>query len=83
MACHPVEGMLVECICKTVTKAGIHAQVIDDDGNMPITMFIARDHHHLDNRLNEIKEGEKITSRVIGVRYELHDEFICTIGKLM
>lgn len=83
MACLPVEGMLVECVCKTITKAGIHAQVIDDDGNMPITMFIARDHHHLDRRFSEVMEGDKITSKVIGVRYELHDTFICTIGKLM
>ena len=29
----PVEGMLVECTCKTITKAGIHAQVIDDEKN--------------------------------------------------
>jgi DNA-directed RNA polymerase subunit E'/Rpb7 len=82
MACLPVEGMLVECICKTMTKAGIHAQVIDNDGNMPITMFIARDHHHLDKRFSEIHEGDKLVSTVIGVRFELHDKFICTIGNL-
>lgn len=82
MACLPVEGMCVECICKTITKAGIHAQVIDNDGNMPITMFIARDHHHLDKRFSEIHEGDKIISKVIGVRFELHDKFICTIGNL-
>ncbi len=83
MACLPVEGMLVECVCKTITKAGIHTQVMDDDGNMPITMFIARDHHHLDNRFNEVKEGDIITSKVIGVRYELHDSYICAIGNLL
>ena len=82
MACLPVERMCVECICKTITKAGIHAQVIDNDGNMPITMFIARDHHHLDKRFSEIHEGDKIISKVIGVRFELHDKFICTIGNL-
>ena len=83
MACLPVEGMLEECVCKTITKAGIHAQVMDEDGNMPITMFIARDHHHLDNRFNEVKEGDIITSKVIGVRYELHDSYICAIGNLL
>ena len=82
MACLPVEGMIIECVCKTVTKAGIHAQVVDDDGNMPVTMFIARDHHHLDKRFSEVNEGDKISSMVIGVRYELHDKFICTIGNL-
>ena len=45
--CHPVEGMLIECTSKTITKAGIHAQVIDRD-IIPITVFIARDHHNMD-----------------------------------
>lgn len=83
MVCLPVEGMEVECVCKTITKAGIHAQVIDDEKNIPITIFIARDHHYLDNKFSEIKEGEKIISRVIGIRYELDDDFICAIGKLI
>ena len=82
MVCLPTEGMDIECVCKTVTKAGIHAQVIDDDDNMPITMFIARDHHHLDNRFSDVKVGDKLVTQVIGIRYELNDDFICTIGKL-
>lgn len=82
MVCLPVEGMLIECTCKTITKAGIHAQVIDDEGNMPVTVFVARDHHHLDNRFNNIKEGGKIAVRVIGIRYELNDQYICVIAKL-
>ena len=82
MVCLPVEGMIINCTCKTVTKAGIHAQVIDEDDNMPVTMFIARDHHHLDNRFNEVKVGDKLVAQVIGVRYELNDDFISTIGNL-
>ena len=60
MVCLPTENMKIECICKTMTKAGIHAHVIDDEKNIPITMFIARDHHHLDDRFSKIKEGDKI-----------------------
>ena len=30
MVCYPVEGMIVDCNVKTVTKAGIHAEVIDN-----------------------------------------------------
>ena len=82
MVCLPVEGMLIECTCKTVTKAGIHAQVIDDNGNMPVTVFIARDHHHLDDRFNSVKEGAKMTVRVIGIRFELNDAYICAIARL-
>lgn len=83
MVCLPVEGMEIECVCKTITKAGIHAEVIDEQKNKPITMFIARDHHYLDSKFSNIKETDKITARVIGIRYELNDDFICTIGKLL
>lgn len=83
MVCLPVEGMLVECVCKTITKAGIHAQVIDEAGNMPITVFVARDHHHIDDRFNSVKENAKIVVRVIGIRYELNDAYICAIAKLL
>lgn len=80
--CHPVEGMLIECETKTITKAGIHAEVIDDQGVVPITVFVARDHHFTDRRFNEIKENMKITIKVVGVRYELNDPYICVIGTL-
>jgi DNA-directed RNA polymerase subunit E'/Rpb7 len=83
MICHPVEGMQIECITKTITKAGIHAEVVDETGVVPLTIFIARDHHFTDKYFATIKEKAKITIRVIGVRYELNDPYICVIGKLV
>jgi len=83
MLCHPVEGMLIECTAKTITKAGIHAEVFDDDGNMPITAFIARDHHYTNREFANVSENTKITINVIGVRYELNDPYICVIAKLV
>jgi DNA-directed RNA polymerase subunit E'/Rpb7 len=83
MICHPVEGMLIECNTKTITKAGIHAEVTDKDGTVPVTIFIARDHHFNDKRFNNIKENMKVTIQVIGIRYELNDPYICVIGKLI
>jgi len=83
MICHPVEGMLIECDTKTITKAGIHAEVIDKDGTVPVTIFIARDHHFNDKYFNNVKENMKIKIQVIGIRYELNDPYICVIGKLV
>jgi DNA-directed RNA polymerase subunit E'/Rpb7 len=83
MICYPVEGMLVECTAKTITKAGIHAEVIDDVGTVPITVFVARDHHFTERNFSEIKENAKLTVRVAGVRFELNDPYICVIGKLV
>jgi DNA-directed RNA polymerase subunit E'/Rpb7 len=81
MVCHPVEGMLIECFTKTITKAGIHAEVRDGDA-VPLTIFIARDHYHMDDSFNSVKENDKIVAKVIGIRYELNDPYICVIAKL-
>ena len=83
MVCHPVEGMLIECQTKTITKAGVHAEVLDDTGAMPITVFVARDHHFSERSFSEIKENMKINVRVAGVRFELNDPYICVIAKLV
>jgi DNA-directed RNA polymerase subunit E'/Rpb7 len=83
MICHPVEGMKIECVSKTITKAGIHAQVLDNNDVVPVVVFIARDHHNTDNHFNTIKENMDIVVKVIGVRYELNDPYICVIGQLI
>ena len=83
MICHPVEGMTMDCTSKTITKAGVHAQVVDSDGTIPVTVFIARDHHNMNRHFNSIKENANITIKVTGVRYELNDPYICVLGKLM
>jgi len=83
MICHPVEGMTMDCVSKTITKAGVHAQVIDSDGTIPVTVFIARDHHNMNRQFNSIKENANVTVKVTGVRYELNDPYICVLGKLL
>jgi len=84
MICNPVEGMLIEAVVKTVTKAGIHAEVIDDEsGAIPIVAFVARDHSFNDKQFSAVKENMKIVVRVIGSRFELFDKNIWVIGKLV
>lgn len=82
LVCHPVEGMLMKCITKTITKAGIHAEVVNPDGTVPVTVFIARDHHFTDKKFSKIVENEQILVNVIGIRFELNDPYICAIAKL-
>ena len=82
MISRPVEGMLIECKAKTITKAGIHAEVEGEDGVVPITVFIARDHNYNDIHFNNVKDNQDILVRVFGVRYELNDPYICVIAKL-
>lgn len=82
MVAHPVESMLIEATVKTLTKAGIHAQVIDENGTVPITVFVARDHHHHSSHFNNVKENDNIIVKVIGQRFELNDTYICVIATL-
>ena len=82
MVCHPVEDMVIDCKVKTLTKAGVHAEVIDNEGNIPVTIFIARDHHFTNKQFGTIEENNIITTKIIGIRFELNDPYICAIGTL-
>jgi hypothetical protein len=75
--------MHVECKTKTITKAGIHAEVITDDGVVPLTIFVARDHNYTNRDFDKIKENMTITVSILGIRYELNDPYICAIATLV
>jgi DNA-directed RNA polymerase subunit E'/Rpb7 len=80
--CFPVEGMLITCTAKNITKAGIRCESYDEKPS-PIVVFIARDHHYNNNYFASIQEDDKVTIRVIGQRFELNDKFISIIGELV
>jgi DNA-directed RNA polymerase subunit E'/Rpb7 len=84
LVCYPVKDMVVKCTVSEVTKAGLHAFVKDfDSDNIPITVFIARDHHSTSPYFSSIKENAVIEARIIGVRFELNDPSITTIASLI
>jgi len=83
LICNPVEGMLIDCKVKTITKAGIHAEVIDNDGVIPLTVFVARDHHVSDKYFSNIRDNATIKVSAIGSRFELNDPYISVIAKLV
>ena len=80
--CFPVEGMLIQCVAKNITKAGIRAESATDVPS-PVIVFIAKDHHFNVSHFAEIQEGDKINVRVIGQRFELNDKYISIIGELI
>ena len=80
--CFPVEGMIIPCIAKNITKAGIRAES-EMDVPSPVVVFIAKDRHYSIAYFPEIKEGDKINIRVIGQRFELNDKYISIIGELI
>jgi hypothetical protein len=78
--------MLINCIAKNITKAGIRA-ISADEGNgeeyqSPFIVFIAKDHHHMNEYFSSIQENSHFVVRVIGQRFELNDKYISIIGEL-
>jgi DNA-directed RNA polymerase subunit E'/Rpb7 len=71
--CFPVEGMIIACTAKNITKAGIRAE----------SSTSAKDHHYNVASFSDIKEGDNINIRVIGQRFELNDKYISIIGELI
>jgi DNA-directed RNA polymerase subunit E'/Rpb7 len=80
--CFPVEGMIILCVAKNITKAGIRAESANDVPS-PIVVFLAKDHHFNSTQFAEVKEGDKINVRVIGQRFELNDKYISIIAELV
>lgn len=87
MICLPVERQRIKCSVKSITKAGIHAQVKEKDVT-PLHVFVAKEHHIKDNYFKQLEsdkdiEGVEIIIQVIGVRFEINDPYICVIAKLI
>ena len=79
--CFPVEGMLIDCIVKEITKAGITAYY-EHDTPSPIIVSIARDHSSQSSSFLEAKIGDKILVKVIGQRFQKNDEHISVIAEI-
>ena len=80
--CFPVAGMLLNCVAKNITKAGIRAESSEETPS-PFVLFIARDHYYASDYFNSIEEKEKFTARVIAQRFELNDKYVSIIAELV
>jgi len=80
--CFPVPGMLLNCIAKNITKAGIRADSAEELVT-PFVLFVARDHYFANDYFNSIKENEKFVARVIAQRFELNDKYISIIAEIV
>lgn len=82
MVCFPVSGMLLNCVVKNVTKAGIRAEDANESPS-PFVLFVARDHFYNEQKFLSIKENSTFIARVIGQRFEINDKFISIIGEVV
>tara|TARA_B110000261_G_C13071597_1_gene352407 strand:+ start:958 stop:1437 length:480 start_codon:yes stop_codon:yes gene_type:complete len=82
LVCFPVEGMLIECVAKHITKAGIRAESGHETPS-PFILFVARDHNYAEQHFSKIQVEETFTARVIGQRFELNDSYISIIAEII
>ena len=80
--CFPVAGMLLNCVAKNITKAGIRAES-SEEGESPFILFVARDHYFSNDYFNSIKENDKFIAKVIAQRFELNDKYISIISEII
>lgn len=80
--CFPVAGMLLNCVAKNITKAGIRAESSEETPS-PFVLFISRDHYFSDDYFNSIEENNKFVAKVIAQRFELNDKFISVIAEIV
>ena len=83
LVCNPIKDIEMECFVKNITKAGIHAEVRDNEDNVPITIFVARDHNYTNSMFDTIEKDMIIRVKIIGVRFELNDPSITAIAYLL
>jgi len=82
LVCFPVEGALLSCVAKNITKAGIRAESSEESPS-PVVVFVARDHNYANTYFTSIQEGDTFVCRVIGQRFELNDKYISIIAELV
>jgi len=85
---YPVEGIILECICLNVSRAGIRAMYqYTTDTNIkvePLEIFICRDHNMEDNTaFLSVEEKQKITVCIISIYNNKNEPRIYAIGKLV
>ena len=74
---YPVENMIVDCVARSVTdSAGVRAEVVMEDGSVPLMVFVTRDHNYTNLNFSKVKEGDQIQARIIGVTFEVNDPMI-------
>ena len=77
--CAPTENSIVKAVVKNITKAGIRAEIINENDPTPLVIFITRDYNFKDTK---VEVGDSIFTRIIGTRYELNDKYISVIAEL-
>tara|TARA_Y100000389_G_scaffold123496_1_gene120796 strand:+ start:6252 stop:6731 length:480 start_codon:yes stop_codon:yes gene_type:complete len=80
-SCYPVEGMIIDCTIKNITKAGVKAHIAHSDN--PLVIFVSRDLHLDNDEFSTLELDNSIRVKIIGVRFEINDHFVSVISQFI
>lgn len=80
--CLPVVHEVVWATVHKVTKAGVHAHVVDGR-NVPVVVFLVREFHQDVDAYQYLQEGAQVEFEVTAVRYELTDPQVTVLGNFV
>lgn len=80
--CNPIVNSKINCYVESINEFGIKATVNKDkNDDSPLYILITKEHNN--EKLNDIKIGNKLTTKIIGKKYNLYDSSIFVIGLII
>ena len=84
--CNPVKGSVFNVRFQDITNPGIHAELIDESGNKPITVFMFHSMHERNAQFSKYNDpvyasaNKSIRVKIVDTRYEFNDLWISAIA---
>jgi DNA-directed RNA polymerase subunit E'/Rpb7 len=79
--CNPMAGEIYPCIIKKSNKMGFLAEPLEKPN--PLVIVIAKQHVQDKDLLNSIQEGDYVSVKIIGARFDLGDDKISVVATLL
>jgi DNA-directed RNA polymerase subunit E'/Rpb7 len=79
--CNPTTGELYPCIVKKTNKIGFLAEPLEKPN--PLVIVVVKQHVENKDLMNTIKEGDYVSIKIIGSRFDLGDDKISVVGNLV
>jgi DNA-directed RNA polymerase subunit E'/Rpb7 len=79
--CNPTTNEIYPCIIKKSNKMGFLAEPLEKPN--PLVIVIAKQHVENKDLLNSIQEGDYVSVKIIGARFDLGDDKISVVGTVL
>ena len=79
--CNPTTNEIYPCIIKKSNKMGFLAEPLEKPN--PLVIIIAKQHVEDKDLLNSIQEGDYVSAKIIGSRFDLGDDKISVVATIL